>query len=302
MGTAPDPHEGTGDGEEDEAEVPAVEPGARTVAFRLQYDGSHFHGMQLQPDARTVQGALEAVLGRVLRHAVRIRAAGRTDAGVHATQQMVAFEVGHRIPLAALRDLANARLAPAMRLEEGWEALPGFSPRHRACRRGYLYVLEGTGAAPDPFRARYVTFPGPGHDWERAAAAASGFVGERERWALAARPATQERTLRAVDRAELVREGGYVLFHVEAPAFLRGQIRYMVGALLRIARGEVGPGYLDELEERGRRRDKDARLAPAPPEGLYLVRVDYPDGLPGPDGAPARGARFPWLGRPAAIV
>ncbi len=266
----------------------------RTFAFELAYDGSRFHGMQVQPGDRTVQGALEAVLVKLLGHPVRIRFAGRTDAGVHATAQVVAFEVGTRIPLPALREVANAKLAPEMALGTGWEAVPGFEPRFAARRRRYRYVLEATGALPDPFRARLAAFP---RIAELALPDPGPLVGDHDFWALAAKPETQERTLRTLESITVTARPPYLLVDLVAPGFLRGQVRNTVGAMLRIARGERPPGYLEELLTLGRAHRKDDTLVPAPAEGLYLTGVEYPEGLPGPNPEPgrARPVDLPWL-------
>lgn len=279
-------------------------PGERTVAFEVAYDGSRFHGSQLQPDHPTVQGALERALARVLPGPRRIRLAGRTDAGVHATGQVVAFEPGVPIPLGPLRHLVNAKVGPGIRLGRAWEARPGFHPRFDALGRAYRYVLDASGAAPDPFRGPYVTFPGEGLDWGRAREGIPALLGTHDFRAFCTRPSDAERPVRSLDALVLREHAGMVLVDLRARAFLRGQVRHLVAALLAVARGEKDPSYMDELLALGARGEKDARLTPAPPEGLYLMKVEYPDGLPGPEGldpgaAPGKGGPpFPALELP----
>lgn len=262
-------------------------PEPRTLAYRLAYDGGRFHGMQLQPDQPTVQGALEAALAQVLKVPTRIRFAGRTDTGVHATAQVVAFEVPTRIPVPALRDLVNRKLGGAAALGTGWEAAPGFHPRHRAVGRGYTYLMEASGAPPDPFRAGRVTFVEPGLAWVAALEAGQALLGTHDFRAFCVQPDREEKPVRSIDSLTLTPRGPYLLLEVRGRSFLRGQVRHLVGALLALARGTKPASYMEELLALGAAGAKDDHLVPAPPDGLYLTDVAYPEGLPGPDPVPA---------------
>lgn len=270
----------------------------RTLAYRLAYDGGRYHGMQLQPDQPTVQGAVESALAQVLKAPTRLRFAGRTDAGVHATAQVVAFEVATRIPVEALRDLVNRKLAPGATLGTGWEAAEGFHPRHRATARAYTYVLESSGNGPDPFRAGRVTFVEPGLDWDGALEASRVLLGTHDYRAFCVQPDREEKPVRSIDALELSRRGPYLVLEIRGRSFLRGQIRHVVGALLAVARGRKPGAYLQELLELGASGAKDDHLVPAPADGLYLTDVVYPEGLPGPQvylPGPDDDRRIAWL-------
>jgi tRNA pseudouridine38-40 synthase len=272
--------------------------GTRTLAYRLAYDGARYHGMQLQPDQPTVQGAVEDALARILKAPTRIRFAGRTDTGVHATAQVVAFEVATRIPAEALRDLVNRKLAPGAALGTAWEADPGFHPRHRATSRAYTYVMEASGVPPDPFRAGRGTFVEPDLDWAGALETGRVLVGTHDFRAFCVQPDREEKPVRSIDVLELHRRGPYLLLEVRGRSFLRGQVRHLVGALLAVARGKKPHSYLEDLLALGARGEKDDHLVPAPPDGLYLTDVVYPEGLPGPTPLPASSVddrRIPWL-------
>ena len=274
---------------------------SRTLAYRLAYDGAHYHGMQIQPDQPTVQGALEDALAQVLKAPVRIRFAGRTDTGVHATAQVVAFEVPTRIPVPALRDLVNRKLGAGASLGTGWEAAADFQPRHRAISRAYTYVLETSGRPPDPFRAGRATFVEPDLDWLAAMDAGRILLGTHDYRAFCVQPDREEKPVRSIDELELLERGPYRLLEIRGRSFLRGQVRHVVGALLAVARGRKPASYLGDLLERGARGEKDDHLVPAPPDGLYLTDVVYPEGLPGPEAIPASAIplaedrRIPWL-------
>lgn len=254
----------------------------RCLAFRLAYRGDAFHGMQVQPRDRTVQGALEDCLSRFWKQSVRIRFAGRTDAGVHATGQVVAFEVPNAIPLAALRKLVNTQLGGDAVLLEGWEAVPGFHPRFQASLREYVYLLSRGPRRPDPFRGSLVHCLDREVDWDLAREAAPLLLGTHDYTAFCTRPAVEERPVRSLDQLEIWERGPLVGIRVVGRSFLRGMVRHLVGALLRVARGDRPSPYIRDLLERGSRGEKDDSLEPAPPTGLYLTGVEYPEGLPGP--------------------
>lgn len=261
--------------------MPLAPQAPRTVAFRIAYHGARFHGMQVQPGDRTVQGEIEAALRSLWGDLVRIRFAGRTDAGVHATAQVIAFEVPNRIPLAALRQVLNGKLGGEIRLLEAWEAKPGFHPRFAAVRREYTYLLDAPGMAPDPFRSGLVTFAGGDLDWSLVIPHCGDLLGEHDFTAYCSKPAAEERPVRSLEALEIHTSGALVRIRLVGRSFLRGMVRHIVGAFLRIASGEKPGDYLCELLELGLRQAKDDTLKPAPPDGLYLTGVDFPEGLPG---------------------
>lgn len=278
------------------------ETSGRTVAFRVAYVGARLHGLQLQPDQPTVQGAVEAALAGVLGTPVRVRFAGRTDAGVHATAQVVAFEVPTRIPLPALRHLANARLEPDVALGTGWEAEPGFHPRFRAVSRTYTYLLDPAARRPDPFRATLVAFPGVTLDRARLGGATARLLGTHDFTAFCSKPAAEERPVRSLDRLEVTPDRDLWRVTVQGRSFLRGMVRHLVGALIRVASGEREPAYLDELLALGASGRKDDTLVPAEARGLYLTGVEFPDGQPGSRVFPVDRVEtlIPWLDLAAA--
>lgn len=265
----------------------------RTLAFRLAYDGSRFAGSQVQPEVSTVQGSLERALADLGRP-VRVRLAGRTDAGVHATGQVVAFALDERdgVPVPALRNLVNGRVGPALRLTDGWEAEAGFDPRRHALSRRYLYYLDSTGAAPDPMRAHFLTFTEEDLDWSTAQDLAPLFEGEHDFSNLCLKPETQTRLVRTLDQVRVRHDRGRVEVQVVARAFLRGQVRCIVGALLRVAAGRADRAWIRDLLAGGE-RTPELCPSPAPPQGLYLAEVRYLPGVPGRHHFPDRSRPDP---------
>jgi tRNA pseudouridine38-40 synthase len=245
----------------------------------VEYDGTAFAGSQYQPNARTVQGELEKALNRLTGERVRIRFAGRTDAGVHATGQVIAFclprrrrgqglgwrELQRRLNEALPRDLAVRSLRAAS---------PGFDPRREARQRVYRYRVL-TGGTRQPAQRHRTLEIDDRLDVAAMRAAARLLTGERDFAALGSHP--HGRTVRRLDEVTIVRRGPLVEIRVAANAFLRRMVRSMVAVLLEVGRGGLPPEQVADLlasGERSAERALSGRAAPA--RGLTLERVIYP--------------------------
>jgi len=240
----------------------------------LEYDGTAFAGSQVQPNARTVQGVLEEALNRLTGERVRIRLAGRTDAGVHATGQVVAFCLprrvrGERMRWQELQRRLNGLLPPDLAVRSLRSAAPGFDPRRDAVARIYRYRIR-TGGRSRPLERHSVLEIGETLDVAAMRSAAAALVGERDFAALG----TDEhgRTIRHLREVTLRRRGSMVEVRVTADAFLRRMVRSIVAVLLAVGRGKLTAEGVTALIE-GRRRMLDGRAAPA--RGLTLEKVLY---------------------------
>lgn len=239
------------------------------VALLVAYDGTDLSGFARQRTARTVQGLLEERLSLLCRVPIAIVGAGRTDAGVHASGQVVSFEApGGTDPL-WLRDRLNRWLAPEIAVRSAAEVPEGFSARFSALRRAYEYRLYRADV-PDPFLDRF-TVHVPGRlDLAAMRRAGRALLGEHDFSAFCRKgPGSMVRRLRAVTIAT---EPGRLTFKVSADAFCHQMVRAIVGFLLA-----VGGGKRDAAEAAavlaGRDRSRAAELAPA--RGLHLVAVRY---------------------------
>ena len=248
----------------------------RTEALQLkllvEYDGTRFLGWQLQPDGPTIQGVLEEALATALREPVRIRAAGRTDTGVHAAGQVVAVPVT-RVPedLGRLLKSLNALTPDDVAIREVSIVDDGFDPR-RARSRLYVYRIL-TSSTPSAFWHRYAWHHFMPLDVDAMASAASVLVGEHDCAAFQAADADPVRsTVRRVLVSAIERDGDQIHYRIEATAFLKHMVRSIVGTLVEIGRGERPAGEMAEiLASRDRRRAGRT----APPHGLTLVAVRY---------------------------
>ncbi len=248
-----------------------MEPGQRTIVLGVEYDGGAFHGFQSQAHASSVQDALEDAIGRVANERVRIVAAGRTDAGVHATGQVVSFHTSAERPLDAWRRGVSSLTPDAIGIV--WaRATKSFHARYDAVWRRYVYLYSDAAAKPVIHRGLVAWSQAPLQP-ERMHEAAQCLVGEQDFSAFRAAGCQSKTPYRNVRAIRVARRNGYVAIDITANAFLLHMVRNIAGALRAVGVGELGAAQLRELLD-GRDR---SRVPPtAPPQGLYLVGVGYP--------------------------
>jgi tRNA pseudouridine38-40 synthase len=267
---------------------PAIDSGGGFVRLRLDiaYDGTEFAGWAMQAGQRTVAGVLDDALSTVFRVPVQLRAAGRTDAGVHATGQVAHVDVpidalpnaypratraGDREFLPLVRRLA--RFLPAdVRILDIDRAPAGFDARFSALRRHYVYRLSTAPYGVEPQEARFVTvWPRP-LDVEAMAVASRNLVGLHD-FAAFCRQREGATTIRDLQRLDWSRNGDRVTAYVTADAFCWSMVRSLVGALLAVGEHRRETGWCATLLTSTQR---SSDFAAAPPHGLTLVGVDYP--------------------------
>jgi tRNA pseudouridine38-40 synthase len=267
---------------------PAIDSGGGFVRLRLDiaYDGTEFAGWALQAGQRTVAGVLDEALSTVFRVPVQLRAAGRTDAGVHATGQVAHVDVpgealSNAYPRASRQGDSEflplvrrlARFLPAdVRVLDINRAAAGFDARFSALRRHYVYRLSTAPYGVEPQEARYVTaWPRP-LDVEAMSAASRKLVGLHD-FAAFCRHREGATTIRDLQRLDWSRDGDRVTAYVSADAFCWSMVRSLVGALLAVGERRRESGWCATLLTSTQR---SSDFAAAPPHGLTLVGVDYP--------------------------
>jgi tRNA pseudouridine38-40 synthase len=252
----------------------------------IEYDGTPFVGWQFQAQGRSVQQAIEEAIARFSGEAVRIQAAGRTDAGVHATHQVAHLDLAREWPADTVRDATNAHLRPEPVSILAAERVPdGFNARTSAVKRHYVYRIANRRAplALDADRAWLVRWA---MDWRAMHEAAQLLVGRHDFSTFRAAECQAAGPVKTLDRLDVERIGDEVRVYASARSFLHHQVRSMVGSLQQVASGRWTAGNLrDALEARDRRRC--GPMAPAC--GLYLVGVDYPPEVLYPQEIPGSG-------------
>lgn len=257
-------------------------PERRRIAFTVEYDGSGFFGWQLQRSERTVQGELEAVLGRLFAAPVRVIGSGRTDRGVHAAGQVVAVDAPIRWHPKELFRAMNALLPDDIRVAHASDVAADFHPRYDALARSYIYRVGTHPAGASPFHRSWCWPYGRSLDRARMDEVTGQIVGDHSFRAFA-KAGQEERGDRCVViGAEWVpwRDLG-LEFRITANRFLHHMIRYLVGTLVDIGAGRRPASDLSRLL-RGEAGVETS--PPAPPQGLFLAAVRYPPGsYSGPD-------------------
>ena len=241
------------------------------IAIVLEYEGTDYHGWQVQPDRPTVQGALEAALATILGERVRIEAAGRTDAGVHARGQVAAFSTARAVDCALLQRSLNALCGPGIAAQRVGRVADDFDPRRDARSRRYEYRIRNA-PWPSPFTRRHawhVHRPLQVAAMERAAAA---LVGEHDFSSFQAADCDADNPVRRVLESALETTSEGIVYRIGATAFLRHMVRNVVGTLVEVGWGERTP---DEFFSLLAARDRTRAGATAPPHGLCLVSVEY---------------------------
>jgi tRNA pseudouridine38-40 synthase len=247
----------------------------------LEYLGTTWAGWQLQPGQSTIQGELERALAIILGQPVRVAASGRTDAGVHASGQVIAFDVPDGFDLARLLRSVNALTDPSVCVVDLWETNAAFDPRRHALSRTYEYTIVNA-RPPSPFlvdRSWHVHQP---LDVDRLGRLAEMVAGEHDFTAFRAADCASNSTRRFVSESVWRKDGDILTYRVSANAFLKQMVRTLVGSMVDVELGRLAEEDWRAQLERGASRTLSGRTAPA--AGLALVRVDYP---PEFDAAPA---------------
>lgn len=247
----------------------------RRIRLTLAYEGTDYHGWQVQPGLPTIQGVLEEVFTRIEGSPVHVAGSGRTDAGVHALAQVAAVSLTNPIPLPNLRKAVNRLLPPDIRLTAAEEAPDSFHPRFDAVAKTYEYRIFRAEVCP-PFERRYVKHHPYPLDEARMMALAPLFEGEHDFRTFAAadeKYVPGQPLVRTVFQSCLERRGDWLLYRVRGSGFLKHMVRNFVGTLL-----EAGKGNLAAPEIRSMLHPPSPFPSgpTAPPQGLFLVSVGYP--------------------------
>ncbi|MGH9689035.1 MAG: tRNA pseudouridine(38-40) synthase TruA [Candidatus Acidiferrales bacterium] len=252
----------------------------RNLKLTIAYDGAEFHGWQIQPGVATIQGALNDVASQITQERIFIHGASRTDAGVHALGQVAHFKTRSPIPAEEFQRAFNALLPPSIRIMAAEEVGPDFHARWMAQAKTYRYRIY-CGAVLPPFEhRRALHYAGP-LDEAAMSLAAREFEGERDFDTFSASSGSEDNdrdrsSVRLIYSSEMIRESerDEIAYVVRGQSFLRYMVRKIVGTLLEVGKGRLAPADIGALFEA---RDRSRSGPTVPPEGLYLVSLEYPD-------------------------
>ena len=252
----------------------------RNIKLTIAYDGANFHGWQVQPDVPTIQGALNAAASQITQDKIVMHGASRTDTGVHALGQVAHFRTNSKLSAAEFQRALNGLLPPTIRIMAAEEVGPDFHSRYQSMAKTYRYRIF-RGRVLSPFdHLRVLHYPGP-LDEDAMAAAARLFEGEHDFTSFAAASGAEDDEtdgvmMRVIYSSQIIRPSDVdeIQYVVHGSSFLRYMVRKIVGTLLEVGRGRLTPGDIPQIFEL---RDRSRSGPTVPPEGLYLVALDYPD-------------------------
>ena len=244
------------------------------LALIVEYEGTAYSGFQYQADSPSIQEQLENAIRALTGEAVRVGAAGRTDAGVHALGQVVAFETGSTHPPETVLRAMNHRLPDDIAVKAAYQVPGRFDPRRDALSRLYRYTVA-TGPVRSPLKRLTTVLVRERLDLKQMKRGARLFQGVHD-FALFGGPLEDSRasTVREVFRAQVGREDDTIVFDVAGTAFLPHQVRRMAGALVDVGRGTISTEQLKQMIDGN---DSGAVSRSLPPQGLCLVEVKYAD-------------------------
>lgn len=243
------------------------------LALNVEYDGRGFCGWQSQKDVPSVQAAVEEALSKIAGHNVRVVCGGRTDTGVHALMQVVHFDTDAARPWRAWVYGTNAQLPAGVAITDAREVPDTFHARFSATARRYHYHILNHPIRSALWRGRML--------WEcraldvgRMQAAAQRLIGEHDFSSFRGQGCQARHAIRHVSHCQLLQSGPLLTLEIEANGFLMHMVRNIIGVLRDIGLGRAAPEWVDELLAV---RDRSQGGVTAPPDGLYLACIRYPD-------------------------
>jgi tRNA pseudouridine38-40 synthase len=251
-----------------------IEPGTMRIAIGIEYDGSGFRGWQSQPSGDTVQDHLERAFASIAGEPVRLAAAGRTDAGVHALAQVAHFDTAAVRPESAWVRGVNTLLAQAVAVQWAMPMADDFHARYSAISRTYRYVLYNHPVRPALHHGRVGWFHLP-LNVDAMRSALSCLAGEHDFSAFRSSECQAKSPVRTLRSWAIDRRGAHLSFEFTANGFLHHMVRNIIGCLVYVGKGKHPPGWLGELLASRDRRQAAPTFSPG---GLYLAAVEYAPG------------------------
>lgn len=245
----------------------------KRYALAIEYDGRDFSGWQVQPQMQTVQGEIERAVAKMAGHPIRVHAAGRTDAGVHASRQVIHFDTHVQRPITAWVRGVNSFLPTGVAVLWAQEVPDHFHARFVATARHYRYLLLRHPVRPS-LQAGRVGWIHYDVDVQKMSSAAHFLLGEHDFSSFRAAECQALSPIKSLQRIEISEQGNMLCFDFSAGAFLHHMVRNMMGALLHIGKGKDEPEWMAWLLAQKNRKSAPPTFMP---DGLYLTGVTYPE-------------------------
>lgn len=243
----------------------------KRVRLIVAYDGTNYHGWQVQKNGITIESELNRCLTELLQEPIEVIGASRTDAGVHAMGNVAVFDTCSRMPAEKISYALNQRLPEDIRIQKSEEVDAEWHPRYCDSRKTYEYRIY-RGEFPMPLKRLYALHIYYNVDLEKMREAAKCFVGEHDFKSFCQVGAQVKSTVRTVFDVSIIEEGADLVIRVTGGGFLYNMVRIMAGTLLEVGKGKIEPGQISEIIQA---KDREAAGPTAPAHGLTLIKYEF---------------------------
>lgn len=253
-----------------------MESRKKRVRLTVAYDGTAYHGWQVQPGVVTIESKLNECLSQLLKEEIEVIGASRTDSGVHALGNIAVFDTFARMPAEKISYALNQRLPEDIKIQKSEEVPLEWHPRHCESRKTYEYRIY-RGEFPMPVNRLYTLFTYHKLDVERMRRAARYLEGEHDFKSFCQAGAQVESTVRRIYRVEILEQGAELIIRVCGGGFLYNMVRIIAGTLMEVGQGKREPEEIPRILEK---KDRSAAGPTAPAHGLTLMKYEFPEGNP----------------------
>ena len=243
----------------------------RNIRLTIEYDGKDFNGWQKQPTKLNIQGEIERAIEDITGEEVDLIASGRTDAGVHALGQVANFKTNSNIPVEKFPIALNTKLKRSIRILEAVEVDERFHSRYNCKKKTYRYVINNSENGTAIYRNLEYNFPQK-LNVEKMNEAAKYFIGEHDFKGFKASGTSSKSSVRTIYQAKVYQEENRIFIELTGNGFLYNMVRIISGTLVEVGLGKIMPEDIEDIIESG---DRERAGKTLPPQGLYLVKVEY---------------------------
>ena len=243
----------------------------RNIKLTIEYDGKDFNGWQKQPKKLNIQGEIERAISEITGEEMELIASGRTDAGVHALAQVANFKTNSNIPVEKWPLALNTKLKRSIRIINAEEVDERFHSRYNCKKKTYRYIINNSKYGTAIYRNLEYNFS-ENLDVEKMNEAAQFFIGEHDFKGFKASGTSSKSSVRTIYEAKVFKNGNRIIIELTGNGFLYNMVRIIAGTLIDVGTGKIKPEEIEDIINSGDRTRAGKTL---PPNGLYLVKVEY---------------------------
>ncbi len=243
----------------------------KNIRLTIEYDGKDFNGWQKQPNKLNIQGEIERAIEEITGEKVDLIASGRTDAGVHALAQMANFKTNSNLPVEKYPIALNTKLKRSIRIQKAEEVEENFHSRYHCKKKTYRYIINNSKYGSSIYRNLEYFIPNK-LNVEKMQEAVKYFEGEHDFKAFKASGTSSKSSVRIIYKTKVEKQGDRIIIELTGNGFLYNMVRIIAGTLVEVGLEKIEPNEIPEIIEKGERERAGKTL---PPQGLYLVKVEY---------------------------